>query len=108
MFLFLYFSYSISKIPKTNLMLLHVNHSTDASSLCPKLIIKRKPVEFSAEEWCTRLKTTPYRERPHKCFFVHEGEKKPLFSKCSNPAIRLTHSYLFIMFSIIVSKLLVL
>jgi hypothetical protein len=81
-------------------MLLYVNHSKEASLLCPKLIIKRKPVEFTAEEWCTRLRTTPYRERPHKCFFVHEGEKKPLFSKCSN-AIRLTCRYLFIIFTVI-------
>ncbi len=89
-------------------MLLYVNHSTEASLLCPKLIIKRKPVEFSDEERCTRLKTTPYRERPHKCFFVHEGEKKPLFSKCRNTAIRLKHSYLFIIFSVIVFQVFVL
>jgi hypothetical protein len=82
-------------------MLLYVNHSKEASVSCPKLIIKRKPVEFTAEEWCTRLRTTPYRERPHKCFFVHEGEKKPLFSKCSN-AIRLTCRYLFIIFTVII------
>jgi hypothetical protein len=93
------FSYSISKIPKTNLMLLYVNHSKEASLLCPKFIIKRKPVEFTPDEWCTRLKTTPYRERPHKCFFVHDGEKKPLFTKCSN-ANRLTYRYLSIIFVI--------
>ncbi|UJR10091.1 hypothetical protein I4U23_014313 [Adineta vaga] len=96
------FSYSISKIPKSNLMLLYVNHSKEASISCPKLIIKRKPVEFTREEWCTRLKTTPYRERPHKCFFVHEGENQTLFSKCSY-AIRLTDRY-----SIIVSLVFIL
>jgi hypothetical protein len=94
------FSYSISKIPKSNLMLLYVNHSKEASLLCPKLIIKRQPVEFTPEEWCTRLKTTPYRERPHKCFFVHEGEKKPLFTKCSHTN-RLTQKYFLIIFVII-------
>jgi hypothetical protein len=98
------FSYSISKIPKSNLMLLYVNHSKEASLLCPKLIIKRKPVEFTPDEWCTRLKTTPYRERPHKCFFVHDGEKKPLFTKCSN-ANRLTYRYLFIIFIIIIIQI---
>ena len=77
------FSYSISKIPKSNLMLLYVNHSQEASLVCPKLLIKRKPVEFTRDELCTRLKTTPFRERPHKCFFVHDDEKKPLFTKCS-------------------------
>lgn len=71
-------------------MMIYVNHPKETSQLCPKLIIKRKPVEFSPEEWCTRLKTTPYRERPQKCFFVHEGENKTLFSKCSN-AMRLTN-----------------
>jgi hypothetical protein len=94
------FTYSISKIPKSNLMLLYVNHSTEVSLLCPKLLIKHKPVEFTPDEWCTRLKTTPYRERPHKCFFVHDGEKKPLFTKCSN-ATQLTSKYLFIIFVII-------
>ncbi|CAF3365398.1 unnamed protein product [Rotaria socialis] len=84
------FSYSISKIPKSNLMMVYVNHPKETSQLCPKLIIKRKPVEFTPEEWCTRLKTTPYRERPQKCFFVHEGENKTLFSKCSY-ALRLTN-----------------
>ncbi len=88
-------------------MLLYVNHSKEASLLCPKLIIKRKPVEFTAEEWCTRLKTTPYRERPQKCFFVHDGEKKPLFTKCSN-ASQLTDQYLSIIFIIIVLLMFVL
>lgn len=78
------FVYSLSKIPKSNLMLLYVNHSVEDSFQCSKLTIKRKPVEFSKEEWCTRLRTTPYRERPHKCFFVHDGEKRPLFVKCSD------------------------
>ena len=77
------FSYSITKLARNNLMLLYVNHSKESSYLCPKLIIKRKPVEFTAEEWCTRLKTTPYRERPHKCFYVHDGETRSLFPKCS-------------------------
>ncbi|CAF3855579.1 unnamed protein product [Rotaria sp. Silwood2] len=84
------FSYSISKIPKSNLMMIYVNHPKETSQLCPKLIIKRKPVEFSPDEWCTRLKTTPFRERPQKCYFVHDGENLTLFSKCSN-AIRLTN-----------------
>ncbi len=95
------FSYSISKIPKSNLMLLYVNHSQEISLLCPKLTIRRKPVEFTAEEWCTRLRTTPYRERPHKCFFVHDGEKKPLFTKCSN-ANQLTSQSLLLIFAFIV------
>ncbi len=69
-------------------MMIYVNHSKETSHLCAKLIIKRKPVEFTEDEICTRLKTTPYRERPHKCFFVHDAENKTLFSKCSN-AIRL-------------------
>jgi hypothetical protein len=64
-------------------MMIYVNHSKETSELCAKLVIKRKPVEFTPEEWCTRLKTTPYRERPHKCFFVHDGENKTLFPKCS-------------------------
>ncbi|CAF1990161.1 unnamed protein product [Rotaria magnacalcarata] len=98
------YSYSISKIPKSNLMLLYANHSTEASSSCEKLIIKRKPVEFTSEEWCTRLKTTPYRERPHKCFFVHEGENKTLFSKCSN-ADRLMHQTLFVVLTVIIIEL---
>ncbi|CAF3971477.1 unnamed protein product [Adineta steineri] len=98
------FSYSISKIPKSNLMLLYVNHSKEAPILCPKLIIKRKPVEFSKEEWCTRLKTTPYRERPHKCFFVHEEEKTPLFTKCSY-ANQLTYRYSFIISFVILIKI---
>ena len=84
------FAYSLSKIPKSNLMLLYVNHSREDSFQCPKLTIKRKPVEFTTEEWCTRLRTTPYRERPHKCFFVHDEEKRPLFVKCSS-ANQLTH-----------------
>jgi hypothetical protein len=91
-----HFSYSISKIPKSNLMMIYVNHSKETSQLCAKLIIKRKPVEFTRDEWCTRLKTTSYRERPHKCFFVHEGENRTLFSKCSNEhsnAIRITNHY---------------
>src|SRR5271156_869915 len=92
-FPFVFFSYSISKIPKSNLMMIYVNHSKETSQLCAKLIIKRKPVEFTPEERCTRLKTTPYRERPHKCFFVHDGENQTLFSKCSN-AIQLTNHYL--------------
>ena len=71
-------------------MMIYVNHPKETSELCPKLTIKRKPVEFTPEEWCTRLKTTPYRERPQKCFFVHDEENKKLFSKCSN-AIRLTN-----------------
>ncbi len=73
--------------------MIYANHSKESAQFCAKLIIKRKPVEFTSEEWCTRLKTTPYRERPHKCFFVHDGENKTLFSKCSN-AIRLTNNYL--------------
>jgi hypothetical protein len=78
-------------------MMIYVNHSRDTSSslLCSKLIIKRKPVEFTREEWCTRLKTTPYRERPHKCFFVHDGENKTLFPTCSN-GMQLTYRYLYI------------
>ncbi|UJR35966.1 hypothetical protein I4U23_028707 [Adineta vaga] len=87
------FSYIISKIPKSNLMMIYVNHSRETSQLCEKLIIKRKPVKFTQEDLCTRLKTTPYRERPHKCFFVHDDERK-LFQKCSN-AIRWTNSSLF-------------
>jgi hypothetical protein len=71
-------------------MMIYVNHSKETSQLCAKLTIKRKPVEFTEDEICTRLKTTPYRERPHKCFFVHDAENKNLFSKCSN-AIRLTN-----------------
>ncbi|CAF4024651.1 unnamed protein product [Rotaria sp. Silwood2] len=98
------YSYSISKIPKSNLMLIYANHSKEASLTCEQLIIKRKPVEFTNEEWCTRLKTTPYRERPHKCFFVHEGEKKPLFSKCSN-ANRLNQQYLFVILPVIIIEL---
>ncbi|CAF1231815.1 unnamed protein product [Rotaria sp. Silwood1] len=98
------YSYSISKIPKSNLMLLYANHSKEASLICEPLIIKRKPVEFTTDEWCTRLKTTPYRERPHKCFFVHEGEKKPLFSKCSN-ANQLTQRYSFVMLTVIITEL---
>ncbi|CAF0788878.1 unnamed protein product [Adineta ricciae] len=94
------FGYSISKIPRSNLMLLYVNHSKEASVTCPKLVIKRRPVEFTKEEWCTRLKTTPYRERPHKCFFVHEGENQTSFSKCSY-ATRLADRY-----SLVVSILL--
>lgn len=85
-------------------MLIYANHSREASLLCQKLVIKRKPVEFTADEWCTRLKTTPYRERPHKCFFVHEEEKKPLFSKCSN-ANRLTNRNLFVIFNVIIIEL---
>jgi hypothetical protein len=100
------FSYSISKIPKSNLMLLYVNHSQELSLLCPKLLIRRKPVEFTAEEWCTRLRTTPYRERPHKCFFVHDGEKKPLFTKCSY-ANRITSQSLFLIFIILIIELFV-
>jgi len=73
-------------------MMIYANHSKETAELCAKLIIKRHPVEFTPEELCTRLKTTPYRERPHKCFFVHDGENKTLFSKCSN-AIRLTNHY---------------
>ena len=69
-------------------MMIYVSHSKETSELCAKLTIKRKPVEFSEEDICTRLKTTPYRERPHKCFFVHDGENQTLFTKCSN-AIRL-------------------
>lgn len=65
-------------------MMIYVSHSKETSQLCAKLKIKRKPVQFSDEETCTRLKTTPYRERPHKCFFVHDGENQTLFSKCSN------------------------
>ncbi|CAF2540699.1 unnamed protein product [Rotaria sp. Silwood2] len=98
------YSYSISKIPKSNLMLIYANHSKEASLMCEQLIIKRKPVEFTNEEWCTRLKTTPYRERPHKCFFVHEGEKKPLFSKCSD-ANRLNQQYLFVILPVIIIEL---
>ena len=79
-----FLSYSISKIPKSNLMMIYVNHSRETSQLCAKLLIKRKPVEFTPGEWCTRLKTTPYRERPHKCFFVHDGESKALFPDCEN------------------------
>ncbi len=75
-------------------MMVYVNHSKESSQLCGKTIIKRKPVQFTTQEWCTRLKTTPYRERPHKCFFVHDGENKSLFSKCSN-AVRLTNHSLF-------------
>ena len=92
------FVYSLSKIPKSNLMLLYVNHSFEDSLQCSKLTIKRQPVEFTKEEWCTRLRTTPYRERPHKCFFVHDGEKRPLFVKCSN-ANQLTHrtSYIILL-----------
>ena len=99
------FSYSISKIPKSNLMLLYVNHSQEASLLCPKLTIKRKPVEFTTEEWCTRLRTTPFRERPHKCFFVHDGEKRPLFVKCF-AVNRLTHRSSFLLFVILVIEIL--
>lgn len=69
-------------------MMVYVSHSKETSDLCAKLTIKRKPVEFSEEDICTRLKTTPYRERPHKCFFVHDEENATLFTKCSN-AIRL-------------------
>lgn len=96
------FTYSLSKIPQSNLMLLYVNHSREDSLQCSKLTIKRKPVEFTKEEWCTRLRTTPYRERPHKCFFVHDGEKRPLFVKCST-ANQLTHrtSYIIIVFLLI-------
>lgn len=94
------FSYSVSKIPKSNLMMIYVNHSKEKSYLCPKLIIKRKPVEFTAEEWCTRLRTTPYRERPHKCFFVHDGENRTLFPKCSN-AERVTISILLFIYSLV-------
>ena len=65
-------------------MMIYVNHSKETSHLCAQLLIKRKPVEFSPDEWCTRLKTTPYRERPHKCFFVHDGETKSRFPECSN------------------------
>lgn len=86
-------SYVISKIPKSNLMMIYVNHSKEISQLCEKLIIKRKPVKFTQDDVCTRLKTTPYRERPHKCFFVHDDERD-LFEKCSN-AIRLVNSSLF-------------
>ena len=89
------FSYSLSKIPQTNLMLLYVNHSKEISYLCSKLLIKRKPVEFTSEELCTRLKTTPYRERPHKCYFVHDGEKRPLFRKCDNNRSSNVHYYSF-------------
>jgi hypothetical protein len=74
-------------------MMIYVNHSKETAQLCAKLMIKRKPVEFTPEDWCTRLKTTPYRERPHKCFFVHDAENRTLFSKCSN-ANRLTNHYL--------------
>ncbi|CAF4519942.1 unnamed protein product [Rotaria sp. Silwood1] len=88
------FSYSISKIPKSNLMMIYINHPKEKLQLCPKFIIKRRPVEFTPDEWCTRLKTTPFRERPQKCYFVHDGENKTLFSKCSN-AIRLTNHKLF-------------
>ncbi|CAF1134734.1 unnamed protein product [Adineta steineri] len=84
------FGYVISRIPKTNLMMIYVNHSKESSQLCGNLLIKRKPVEFTEDDVCTRLKTTPYRERPHKCFFVHDGENKTLFTKCSN-AIRSTN-----------------
>ncbi|CAF0831187.1 unnamed protein product [Adineta ricciae] len=87
------FSYVISKIPKSNLMMIYVNHSREISQLCEKLIIKRKPVKFTPDDVCTRLKTTPYRERPHKCFFVHDDERD-LFEKCSN-AIRLVNSAWF-------------
>lgn len=65
-------------------MMIYVNHSKETSHLCAQLLIKRKPVEFTTDELCTRLKTTPYRERPHKCFFVHDKETKDLFPKCSN------------------------
>lgn len=76
------FSYVIHKIPKSNLMLLYVNHSKETSQLCEKLVIRRAPVKFTQDDVCTRLKTTPYRERPQKCFFVHDNEKN-LFQKCS-------------------------
>ena len=98
------FSYSISKIPKSNLMLLYANHSKEISLLCPQLLIKRKPVEFTNDELCTRLKTTPFRERPHKCFFVHDGEKNPLFTKCSK-APRLIHQNILLLFSLILIRL---
>jgi hypothetical protein len=65
-------------------MMIYVSHSKETSQLCAKLLIKRKPVEFTKDERCTRLKTTPFRERPHKCFFVHEGENRTLFKKCSH------------------------
>ncbi|CAF1603550.1 unnamed protein product, partial [Didymodactylos carnosus] len=57
------FPYSVSKIPNSNLLMVYVNHS---KSYCEKLLIKREPVEFKHDERCIRLKTTPYRERPHK------------------------------------------
>ena len=94
-------SYSMSKVPKSNLMMIYVNRPKAKSSLCPKLIIKRKPVEFTPEEWCTRLRTTPYRERPHKCFFVHDGENKTLFPKCANSS-RPTSSSSSVVFLVLV------
>lgn len=75
-------------------MMIYVNHTKESAQLCAKLIIKRKPVQFTPEEWCTRLKTTPYRERPQKCFFVHDEEKRSLFEKCENASNRLTNDYL--------------
>jgi len=97
------FSYSVSKIPKSNLMMIYVNHSKETSHLCAKLIIKRKPVEFTRDELCTRLKTTPYRERPHKCFFVHDGETT-LFSKYSHGNRVKFHSILLVLVTVLILR----
>ncbi|KAI0988853.1 hypothetical protein GJ496_004422 [Pomphorhynchus laevis] len=70
--------YTIQQLRGSNLFFLNFTYLIDSfeNFTCNQstIIITKTPVSLSEQDKCNRLKTTPYRERPQKCYFVNDNE----------------------------------
>ncbi|KAL7669184.1 hypothetical protein ACOME3_009850 [Neoechinorhynchus agilis] len=67
-------SYTIQGLPRTNMYLIHYDDCCSECQAEMALKIVKKPIKLNETEKCIRLKSTPYRERPQKCYFVNDEE----------------------------------